>query len=130
MNYVDLDINAASRTPKMRDESVSYAEVIIPKSRKEQANESNQQVNEDKQQIKAATLKVCCNNISVQLHCLFYGLFGSPKTAINLQQQKCLKIMKGVTGLKNSTMVIIYTFSIIHTEKQKIPFDIYNKQQP
>ena len=65
MNYVDLDINAASRTPKMRDESVSYAEVIIPKSRKEHANESNQQVNEYKQQIKAATLKVCCNNICV-----------------------------------------------------------------
>ena len=133
MNYVDLDINAASRTPKMRDESVSYAEVIIPKSRKEQANESNEQVNEDKQQIKAATLKVCCNNIcvlSTTLHCLFCGLFDSPKTAINLQQQKCLKIMKGVTGLKNLTMVIIYTFSIIYTEKQKIPFGIYNKQQP
>ena len=38
--------------------------------------------------------------------------------------------MKGVTGFKNLTMVIIYTFSIIYTEKQKIPFGIYNKQQP
>ena len=58
MNYVDLDINAASQAPRMRDVSVSYAEVIIPKSRKEQPNESNQQVNEDDQQRKLATLKV------------------------------------------------------------------------
>lgn len=83
MNYVDLDINAASRTPKMRDESVSYAEVIIPKSRKEQANESNQQVNEDKQQIKAATLKVCCNNISVNYTTCFMVYLAHPRQLLS-----------------------------------------------
>lgn len=70
MNYVDLDINGTSGTHKIKDTSVSYAQVVIPRSRKEQSNENNQhvnqtdqQVNQNDQQKKAASLKVCCPSL-------------------------------------------------------------------
>ena len=58
MNYVDLDINVTSEAPKIKDVSVSYAEVVIPTSRKEQPNEKNQQRDKNDQEKKAASLKV------------------------------------------------------------------------
>lgn len=62
MNYVDLDINATSEIPKIKDMSVSYAEVVIPTSRKVQPIENNQQIDKNDQEKKAASLKVGCSN--------------------------------------------------------------------
>jgi len=53
LNYVDLDVSSTSGVHKMKDVSVSYAEVILPASRKEKPNENDQPK-------KAASLKVCC----------------------------------------------------------------------
>ena len=58
MNYVDLDINATSKVSKIKDVAVSYAEVVIPTSRKEQPIENNQQIDKNDQEKKAASLKV------------------------------------------------------------------------
>jgi len=59
-----LDINSTSGAPRIKDVSVSYAEVVIPKSRKQQVKDNIQEVDKNDQQKKAASLKVCCNKVS------------------------------------------------------------------
>lgn len=52
-------MNPTLKTSKAKDASVLYTEVVIPTSRKEQLNQILQQFDENIQQKKAASLKVC-----------------------------------------------------------------------
>ena len=65
LNYVDLDINATSEVRKIKDVSVSYAEVVIPISRKKQPIKNNQQIDKNDQEKNAASLKVGCSNLII-----------------------------------------------------------------
>lgn len=60
-----MDINATSEVPKIKDVSVSYAEVVIPTSRKEQPIKKNQQIDKSDQEKKAASLKVGHSNLII-----------------------------------------------------------------